>query len=355
MRLTNSTLMAIVLVLLLILRGKKRDKIALRRNSLLLPAHSPLKHLLDNGDSASWIISFGVNQSVFSEMHALFRNVFNMTHPKQRNTRLLTTREMLALTLFWLRSACDQQLLCFVCGLVPSSVSETLHESVSILHTALLSINDALVKFPSPETITHLSSIMCLEYPMLEGCYGFVDGTHIRIPKMGDGVTQHAYYCVRKASHTINNVFVYGVHGLIVAAVVNCPGSWHDSEVMRVGGIYEKLQTVPQNHFVIADSAFAGQKYANCLKTTRLDPSRPATEFESCLCSARQAVEWGMRGYKSTFRRFMKGLEIRDHRYRKQILEVSCMVYNLRTKRIGRNQISTVYLHLLDQSSPLVQ
>jgi len=43
--------------------------------------------------------------------------------------------------------------------------------------------------------------------------------------------------------------------GVIISAVVNAPGSWHDAHVACP--IFEQLRTsVPEGYFLVADSAF---------------------------------------------------------------------------------------------------
>ena len=43
--------------------------------------------------------------------------------------------------------------------------------------------------------------------------------------------------------------------GLIISAVLNAPGSWHDSHTARP--VYEQLRNkVPEGFYLIADSAF---------------------------------------------------------------------------------------------------
>ena len=44
--------------------------------------------------------------------------------------------------------------------------------------------------------------------------------------------------------HYITNVFVFGADGTIIDAVLNVPGSVHDSQVAIWGGIYERLREV---------------------------------------------------------------------------------------------------------------
>ncbi len=350
MRGKNFWCFILAIVLVVLIQRRKPRAAAITRAGLLLPSSSPIAQVLASADTSTFVTTFGINRAIFDELCPLFSNRFNLS---SRRFCHFSPILRLGITLVWLRSSAEQQFLCFFCGVIPSTLSNVLHESMPILRDILSTIPECEVVFPNEFRIKQLAAVMELDFPELRGGFAFVDGTMIKIPHIGSEVEQHAYYCIRKSHHAVNNVFIFGVDGIILAACLNSPGSWHDSEVCRVGGLYENIRSIPEGYFVIGDSAFATKECGTKMKTTRTNSAEVVSPFLSALCSARQSVEWGMRAYKSTFRRFSRTLDVRDHQYRKIVFDVSVLLFNLRTKRVGRNQIRTVWMNLLEQDNDL--
>jgi hypothetical protein len=110
----------------------------------------------------------------------------------------------------------------------------------------------------------------------------------------------------------VTSVFVFCPDGTIPIAFFNVPGSVHDSQVACWGRIYEKLGTVYQETGgkCMVDFAFgkvnrpflikSSQDYfvssAPSCQEQRLDIQRKRQEK-----SMRQAAEWGMRSFHSSF------------------------------------------------------
>lgn len=128
---------------------------------------------------------------------------------------------------------------------------------------------------------------------------------------------------------------------------INCPGSWHDSRVARP--LYDLLlESTPPGYHVITDTAFAhGVENVHGhvrtpLKENQHPPPGTAPYYRQ-LVSCRQSVEWGMRALQSTFARIRMPLDGNDEQSRAWILEIVARLHNLRTHRIGVNQIYSVY------------
>jgi hypothetical protein len=66
--------------------------------------------------------------------------------------------------------------------------------------------------------------------------------------------------------------------------------------------------------------------------------------FDRQLLSYRQTAEWGNRGLQGAFARLRMPLPIDSISARGDLLEVCFRLYNLRTRRVGLNQIRHVYL-----------
>ena len=68
--------------------------------------------------------------------------------------------------------------------------------------------------------------------------------------------------------------------------------------------------------------------------------------FNRQLFSYRQTAEWGMRAIQGSFGRLRIPLDISDKDARADLLEVCVRLHNLRTQRVGHNQIRTVYMNI---------
>lgn len=136
---------------------------------------------------------------------------------------------------------------------------------------------------------------------------------------------------------------------------MNGPGSWHDSRVAQP--IYDKLQDdTPAGYYLVADSAFPagtpalkGRIHSPLKAGLRLSGSQEELDarmaFNRQLLSYRQTAEWGMRSLQGSFGRLRVPLEVNDVGRRADLLEICVRLHNLRARRVGFNQIRTVYMH----------
>ena len=79
--------------------------------------------------------------------------------------------------------------------------------------------------------MAQLSRLVSRRMPGLTNIFGFVDGLSVPCQTSSDQFEQNAYYNGWKAGTFVNNIFVFSSEGKIVFASLNCPGSWHDSQV----------------------------------------------------------------------------------------------------------------------------
>jgi hypothetical protein len=64
---------------------------------------------------------------------------------------------------------------------------------------------------------------------------------------------QQVKYCSFEIFAPIS--LIYTILGEIIACILNCPGSWHDSHIAR--SIYKKLcDKTPEGFYLVADTAF---------------------------------------------------------------------------------------------------
>jgi DDE superfamily endonuclease len=120
--------------------------------------------------------------------------------------------------------------------------------------------------------------------------------------------------------------------------------------------IYEKLRTrTPDGYYLVTDTAFPrgtdqiqGRIKAPIKNGSRL-PADPVERkrmlaFDRQLLSYRQTAEWGNRTLQGCFGRLRIPLEVNYNDRRGDLLETCVRLYNLRTRRVGLNQIRSVYM-----------
>lgn len=144
------------------------------------------------------------------------------------------------------------------------------------------------------------------------------------------------------------------IKGEIIAANLNAPGSWHDSCVAQP--IYATLRTrTPDGYYLVADTAFprGTGDIVGQIRTTLKDGQRiagtpdqilEAMAHNQELLSYRQTAEWGMRAIQGSFGRLRMPLNIDHDERRGNLIEICLQLHNVRTVKIGINQIHTVYV-----------
>jgi hypothetical protein len=148
--------------------------------------------------------------------------------------------------------------------------------------------------------------------------------------------------------------------GIIIACRLNAPGSWHDSRVAQP--IYEKLRTsTPNGFYIVADTAFPrgteqihGRIRTPIKEGARL-PSDPVEQakllaFDRQLLSFRQSAEWGNGMLQRVFGRLQVPFTLSHSRNHAHVLEICVRLCNLRTRRVGLNQIQSVYMPIWKHS-----
>ena len=190
------------------------------------------------------------------------------------------------------------------------------------------------------------------------GMFAFLDGMKIPLQQSSDDDVQNACYNGWTCNHYVSNILLFTPDGCIVYAVLNCPGTWHDSSVSQLGGLYNTLEEkVPPGYFVVADSAFPvhGDDGAHIKRppkkgesNTRRHLHLTATQIQD-LVSMRQSAEWGVKSLEGTFTRLKKQFPWQDHGNRGTILENCVMMVNLRARLVGLNQIRVVWMPWLDR------
>jgi hypothetical protein len=132
----------------------------------------------------------------------------------------------------------------------------------------------------------------------------------------------------------------------------------HDSTVAENGLIYKKIEFInaTTGGRATADSAFSKGNYPFLLKSgttpTEIEHGEAMAELiHKQAGSMRQSAEWGMRALQSSFPRLKEHLIYEEHGERRLIIKSMILIYNLRARKVGINQIRNVYLPSLERNA----
>ena len=173
-----------------------------------------------------------------------------------------------------------------------------------------------------------------------------------------DGDLQNAYFEGYTQKVEVTNLFVWNFYGELIHAAINFPGSWHDTKLASVSGLYHpKLddEMTPPGMAILADSAFVNNARVTNGKIIRPRKTNevhdiPSSAFlaavdtmlQHAIPSERQSAEWGVRALKGTFPRLKVELP-GDVAKRRRLISICCHMFNCRTRPVGLNQIRTTY------------
>ncbi|KDN33518.1 hypothetical protein RSAG8_13388, partial [Rhizoctonia solani AG-8 WAC10335] len=319
-------------------------------------------------EDRAYIHVLGINVDTFDYlMDSGFRNAWETRPIKRTDTnqagasrigaRSLDAAGGLGLALHFLCSTMSEVSLQMIFALVPSTVSRYIDFALEILHEVLARIPEGCIDWPSQATMQVNSDLINNKHKRakyLKGAFGFMDGLNLPVTTSSDDDEQNANFNGWLHSHVVSNVIVFSPNGTIMTAVINAPGSWHDSNVARP--IYALLrEKTPDNFFLIADSAFPRLGVGNSQKikvplkkNARLpgdnEAQRRKKDESREVTIARQAVEWGMRAIQGCFSRLYMPLDTHDAKGRARLLQTCMRLHNIRTERVKINQIRSVYM-----------
>ena len=225
----------------------------------------------------------------------------------------------------------------------------------------------ASVRIPSAETIETFKDAFAERHPLLNDCWATMDGLKLYLQQSGNCEIQERYYNGWTHDHYVTSVFCFCPDGMIPIAFFNVPGSVHDSQVAEFGNIYNRLEEVylSTGAKCCVDSAF-GNVTRNYLYKSCQDllGSNAPTRGERLLdlqkkrqaTSARQTAEWGMRALQSSFPRLKDRFVYEERGERRITLKMLVLIYNMRARMVGINQIRNTYMpHLMQDANHDVQ
>ncbi len=145
---------------------------------------------------------------------------------------------------------------------------------------------------------------------------------------------------------------------------MNSPGCVHDRQVAEFGRMYDKLEDVYRTTGgkCCVVSAFGRVKRSYLYKSSQDHlGSKAPTHWERKLdlqrkrqaTSARQTAEWGMLTMQASFPR-VKDIVVYEERGEWRIvLKMFVILYNMRARMVGINQIRNTYIVHIHAASPM--
>ena len=239
----------------LTLEGRRRRDRRLPRASLRSPRFSPWSFLYASGNDQALITATGLDHKSFSDLKALFEPLYDryvltcegeirVRTKKGGRQRMLDCAACLGLALMWTRTRGSEWILSSQFGLTGTPISVWVRFTMRLLVSVLYKNEIAAVRMPSLEEIEEFKHAVHYRHSLLEDVYCVADGLKLYLQQAGDAVIQSRFYNGWTHDHYIGNIFVFAPNGTVIAAVLNAPGSMHDSCIADFGFLYDKLQVI---------------------------------------------------------------------------------------------------------------
>lgn len=341
------------------------------RSALLPPgALTPWHKVLNDGGDRELMQFLGFDHATFDIIAEAAALVLQRPEePHVGRPHLLDTIDVIGLTLRYLtcRGGMDDLQLTF--GATPACVSRELRNGLFALVVALPTLPEADVYWPSLSTMIVFSDAIRgagvlgdvegaprWEPPADVYPIGFLDGCALPIEAPPTREDEQLVYNGFRRCCCVNNIFLFGPDGCILYYIINAPGRQHDSRCATL--LYEFLREdratrLPPPFCILADAGFRGAHTADMIVTPLVEgeplPADEAARGEVLrrnrwIIFHRQAVEWGLRNLQFGFQRIKNTLSS-NSLLRECLLKVVVHLFNLRTRRLGHNEILAEYLH----------
>jgi hypothetical protein len=351
-------------------RSRQLRSGTIRRRSLHAPSQSAFQHLYNSRQDDALVTLCGFDHQSFASLHALFVVPFENYSPyssdgrihrrpaRRRRRRLITSVQCLALVLAWTRTRGQYAVLQLIFGFTKAHLSLWLRFGRRVLTKILRNNPHAQVRIPTDEEIAEFEAVITEKYPALEHCWGAMDGLKLRLGRSGNDQTQNMFFNGWTHDHYVSNLFLFSPDGKIRASYINAPGTFHDSTMANMSGIYNQIDDVYHRlgSKVVVDSAFSGDNRQSLYKSHQHNMDqhgniRQQREVHRQATSVRQLSEWGMRGLQGSFPRLKDRLIYEERGERRIILEMLVLLYNYRASTVGINQIQSTYMPYLARSA----
>ncbi|KAA1085829.1 hypothetical protein PGT21_020947 [Puccinia graminis f. sp. tritici] len=322
--------------------------------------HSAWAYMWKSRSDRAFITTMGIDVRTFDDLLDRFsvrwdystidRADVDRNGAPQTGLRSLDAAGTLGLVLHWVCSSMSCYTLQQVFTVTPAVCSRYLASGMKQLLAVLQEHPQARFLWPTTERkAREYSRPIEKKYPLLTNCFGFLDGLNLPVLVSDDE----------------DCILAFAPDGTIMYAILNAPGSWHDSTIAEP--LYDQLlERTPPGFRIISDTVFPRKSerlQARILAPAKRGDRLPSDSHDFArlqllnkqLVSARQAAEWGMRSIQGSFARLKMPLPASDHQYWADLLQLVCCLHQLRCRSVGINQTQTVYQSVWDENHILAR
>ena len=353
--------------------SKRMRQRRLPRVSLHSPHKSAWRKLYHSKNDQGMITLTGFDFNSFNAVSKKLAPLFNVFTPFRRDHETITLKtsprgrrrqinavDCLGLVLAWTRTRGSMAVLQMIFGLTMTNLSTYLRFGRRIVIEVLKNDPDATIRLPTENEMQQYTQAIAGKHPSLgaQKVWCTIDGLKLMLQQAPNSTIQEQFYNGWMHDHYVTSVLCFCPDGTIPIAAFNMPGSFHDSTVAEYGGVYAKLGEMFDKYGVkcTADSAFGAKTYPFLIKSSQ-DPllatgntqeeivAQVRAQLEAT--SMRQAAEWGMRAVQSSFPRLKDRFNYEEEGERQRVLHSMFLLYNLRTRMVGINQIRNFYMPFL--------
>ncbi|RDX41858.1 hypothetical protein OH76DRAFT_1458999 [Lentinus brumalis] len=311
--------------------------------------------LIDNGFASRW------------DAHPIHRVDVDGAGKPRLGRRSLDAEGALGLVLHWLSSSMRETSLQQIFAVTPATANRYLRTAVTVLLETVNRMPEAAISWPtSVLEFQALSDLITGLQPLLTGAFGAVDGLRVPVQVSSDEEIENATYSGWHHDHFINNVLTFSPEGVLIHAVLNAPGSWHDAKVAH--DLYDLLLdgATPPGFYLVADTAFPRSTPAirarirTAVKSSDKLPTDPAERRKVAavsrqLLSYRQSAEWGMRQLQGAFGRMRVPLPIDKADMRYSLLLLIMRMHQIRVRKVGISEIRNVYVPIWQEGDEMLE
>ena len=149
--------------------------------------------------------------------------------------------------------------------------------------------------------------------------------------------------------HYVSTFFVFCPDSTIPITTYNMPGCIHVSTIAEWGNTYQKLEHVFETlgGKCTVDSAFSKKRYWFLVISSQTDPdSDDPNDYRvnAEATSMRQSAGWGIHAIQSLFPCLKDRFVYKETGERKIMLKFLLLLYNVRARKVGINQIHNTYM-----------
>lgn len=302
----------------------------------------------------------GVSVALFDELSERFGEA---SAGRGGQPARLSFADELALALRYMRTVGKQADLQPDFGVAHSVLQRTLWPALKRLRELLVSTPDAQCLYPTVAKGLDMEKAARLHYgePPEGADFTYplcllMDGTVTRVCSVSS-VEQQQLYAYRGGFHALNHALVWDLMGCCVAYIICAPGTAHDA---RLGApLIEQQQDVQRNpgfFGMLLDAGYVGVAKATPpsifrplkSETILVETAELCKKFSAYMTIRRQAVEWANGGLKKLAPRILVPMRLNQLPKYRLIFETALHLNNFRTRRIGFNQLKTVFFRHID-------